>query len=84
MPGLTYPFVFACQECGAEAVVERSDVRDLHPNPDHLDAPTWVLTLERGWHHERGMVLCSDCAQEATPEAGARKQDPPPGFSHTP
>ena len=55
MPGLSYPFVFECEECGTEATVTRAEAQDLYPNPDPLTAVDEVLQQEKGWTNgERG------------------------------
>jgi hypothetical protein len=47
MPGLSYPFVFECEECDTETTVTRAEARDLYPNPDSLTAVDEVLQQEK-------------------------------------
>lgn len=61
MPGLSYPFVFECDGCDAEATVTRAQARDLFPNPESLDAVDEVLIQEHGWTKDRRGVYCPDC-----------------------
>ena len=61
MPGLSYPFVFECDSCGAEATVTRSQARDLFVTPDSLDAVDEVLIQVHGWTKDRRGVWCKDC-----------------------
>lgn len=62
MPGLSYPFVYECSNCDNETTVERADARDLHTNPDSINAVEIVLQ-QRGW--VRGelqrLLFCPDC-----------------------
>ncbi len=61
MPGLSYPFVFECKKCGAEATVTRTEARDLYPNPDSLTAVDEVLQQEKGWTNGERGAYCPDC-----------------------
>jgi len=63
MPGLSYPFVYECTNCGRETTIERSDARDLHPNPDDLNSHALVLRA-RGWLQDEidGFLWCPDCS----------------------
>ena len=61
MPGLTYPFVFECDGCGAEVEVTRSEATDLWTDPDSLNAVDVVLEQEHGWMKDRRGVYCPDC-----------------------
>lgn len=61
MPGLSYPFAFKCDECGAEATVTRAEARNLHPNPDSLTAVDEVLQQKRGWTKGTWGAYCPDC-----------------------
>lgn len=63
MPGLNYPFVFECSGCGAETIVKRPDARDLHVNPDSINAVEIVLQ-KRGWLRDdiKGLIFCRECA----------------------
>jgi len=61
MPGLSYPFVFECDGCGAEATVTRAEARDFFPNPDSLDAVDEVLIQKHGWTKDRRGAYCPDC-----------------------
>lgn len=62
MPGLSYPFVYECSNCGTETTVTRTDARDYYPNPDSFNAVEVVLE-QRGW--VRGeleeLLFCPDC-----------------------
>jgi hypothetical protein len=61
MPDLSYPFVYECSSCDNETTVEQSDARDLHPNPDSLDAVDFVLE-QRGWMQlPIGRIYCPKC-----------------------
>ena len=62
MPGLSYPFVYECSNCGAKTTVTRDDARGLHPDPDSLDALDVVLE-QRGWMRDEleGLLWCSAC-----------------------
>ncbi len=64
MPGLSYPFVFECNECGAETSVTRAEARDLYPNPDSLTAVDEVLQQEKGWTQRASAAYCPDCSPE--------------------
>jgi len=64
MPGLTYPFVFECEECGTEATVTRAEARDLYPNPDSLTAVDEVLGQKKGWTQSRAGAYCPGCTEE--------------------
>jgi hypothetical protein len=63
MPGLSYPFVYECSNCDRETTVERVDARDLHTNPDSINALEIVLQ-QRGWLRDelKGLLFCPDCA----------------------
>lgn len=61
MAGLSYPFVFACKNCGTEIEVTRAEARDLFPNPDSLDAVNEVLIQRHGWTKDRRGAYCTDC-----------------------
>jgi hypothetical protein len=63
MPGLTYPFVYECSRCDNETTVERSDARDLAPDPDSAGALDIVLE-SRGWVRGPDQLYCSECASE--------------------
>ena len=63
MPGLTYPFIFECEECGTEATVTRAEARDLYPNPDSLTAVDEVLEQEKGWAQSRAGAYCPNCTE---------------------
>lgn len=61
MPDLSYPFSYECNACGSETTVTRTDVRDLHPNPESLDAVEDVLQ-KRGWMQlPIGRSYCPKC-----------------------
>ena len=64
MSGLSYPFVFECDECGAETSVTRAEARDLYPNPDSLTAVDEVLQQEKGWTQRASAAYCPDCSPE--------------------
>lgn len=67
MPGLSYPFVYECSNCEAETTVKRSDARDLHTNPDSMNAVEIVLQ-QRGWLRDeiKGVLFCPDCVNVET------------------
>jgi hypothetical protein len=67
MPGLSYPFVYECTNCGAETTIERADARQLHTNPDSINALEIILQ-ERGWLRDdiKGLLFCPDCAAAET------------------
>ncbi|WP_251942268.1 hypothetical protein [Salinibacter ruber] len=66
MPGLTYPFVFECDNCGTETTVTREDARDSGLHPDMNQAVDVVLEM-RGWvDGPKGyLVFCPDCTDAA-------------------
>lgn len=63
MPGLSYPFVYECEQCGQETIVGRPEARDAYPlNPNSLNPPDVVLE-QRGWVRQKDRtLLCPDCA----------------------
>jgi hypothetical protein len=61
VPGLSYPFVFACESCGTEVEVTRAEARDLSSNPDSLDAVDVVLRQEHRWMKDHRGAYCPDC-----------------------
>jgi Zn finger protein HypA/HybF involved in hydrogenase expression len=61
MSGLSYSFVFECEECGTEATVTRTEARDLYPNPDSLTAVDEALQQEKGWTKSTWGAYCPDC-----------------------
>ncbi|MCS3613526.1 hypothetical protein GGP50_003300 [Salinibacter ruber] len=63
MPGLTYPFVFECEECSTEATVTRAEARDLYPNPDSLTAVDEVIEQKKGWTQGASGAYCPDCTE---------------------
>lgn len=66
MTGLSYPFVFKCENCGTETTVTRSDARDCGLHPDKNLAVDVVLEM-RGWvDGPKGyLVFCSECTDAA-------------------
>ena len=70
MPGLAYPFVFECSNCGNETKVTRSNALDLHPDPDDRGALDTVLQY-RGWMKAPmdNALYCPDCVEGATEDA---------------
>jgi hypothetical protein len=69
--GLSYPFHFACDACGAEVSVTRAEARDLWPDPDSHDAVEVALEQEHGWTNGAWGVWCPDCEPGPSPEPGA-------------
>jgi hypothetical protein len=67
MPGPTYPSAFKCFNCDTETTVERSDARELAPNPDSTGAVEIVLE-QRGWLQDDidGRLFCPDCTDVET------------------
>lgn len=66
MTGLSYPFVFECDNCGTETTVTRTDARDSGLHPDKNQAVDVVLEM-RGWiDGPMGYtVFCPDCTDAA-------------------
>jgi len=64
MPGLSYPFVYECTECGEETTITRTEARDLAVNPDSFDAVEIVLQ-GRGWLRGEinDLLWCPSCAE---------------------
>jgi len=64
MPGLSYPFVYECTNCGAKTTITRTEARDLAVNPDSINALEIVLQ-QRGWLRDEteGLLWCSSCAE---------------------
>ncbi len=64
MPGLSYPFVYECTNCGEETTITRPEARDLAINPDSFDAVEIVLQ-QRGWLRDEinDLLWCSSCAE---------------------
>ncbi len=64
MPGLSYPFVYECTECGEETTITRTEARDLAINPDSINALEIVLQ-GRGWLRDEmeGLLWCPSCAE---------------------
>jgi hypothetical protein len=62
MPGLDYPFVYECSNCGAGTTVTREDARGLYPDPDSFNAVEVVLQ-ERGWMRGelKEKLFCPEC-----------------------
>jgi len=62
MAGLDYPFHYACTNCDSETTITRTDSRDVHPNPDSINAHVLVLRT-RGWLKDEieGFLWCPDC-----------------------
>jgi len=61
MPGLSYPYLFQCFDCGERMTIKRSDASDLYDDPDSYNALNTVLK-ERGWVQAFNGVFCPDCA----------------------
>jgi hypothetical protein len=61
MPGLSYPFVFECDKCEAEATVTRAEAQDLYPNPDSLTAVDEALQQQKGWTNDERGAYCPEC-----------------------
>jgi hypothetical protein len=76
MPGLDYPFVYECSNCDSETTITRSEARDLHPNPDSLNAHALVLR-NRGWMRNEleGLLWCPGCIPSGTDEDQGDQED---------
>jgi len=76
MPGLSYPFVYECSNCGAETTITRTEARDVHPNPDSINAHTLALRA-RGWMRDEieGLLWCPNCIPSGGHDQGQSDQE---------
>jgi len=65
MPGLDYPFVFECTNCGEETTIHRSAAEDLNHDPDSMEAALMILD-RRDWlrDEDEDLLLCPACAAD--------------------
>lgn len=72
MTGLSYPFIFECDNCGKETTITREDARDCGLDPEKTRRSMWSSKCVDGWT-ARGAT--SSFARTAPMRQKMRSQD---------